>query len=137
MNNISGALGVVQMEKLDAFLRRRKEVYETYLKELSDCEWLIMPGECLIDCIPSYYFFWIQLEKRDELARYLLDNGVYSSFRYWPLNRIKYFDHESSDLPNTDYVCEHTLNIPLHQSLTDEDIEKVVGLIKSYGKKYI
>lgn len=137
MNNIAGALGIVQMKKLDAFLCRRKEIFEMYLKELSCCEWLTLPTELGYDYIPSHYFFWVQLKKRDELARFLLENGVYSTFRYWPLHRIKCFGQENVNLPNSDYICQHTLNIPLHQSLSDDDVCKVVELIKSFGKKYL
>lgn len=137
MNNIAGALGVEQLKKLDTFLFRRKEVYGTYLKELAGCEWLTLPPEIGYDIIPSYYFFWIQLEKRDELARFLFENGVYSTFRYWPLHKIKHFGQEKVDLPNSDYVSQHTLNIPLHQSLSDDDVSKVISLIKEFGERHL
>jgi len=75
------------------------------------------------------------LEKRDELARFLLDNGVYSTFRYWPLHKIKYFEQEQSNLPNSDYASQHPLNIPLHPSLSDADVYKVIELIKEFGAK--
>lgn len=137
MNNIAGALGVEQLKKLDTFLFRRKEIYERYARELSECEWLTLPPEIGNNIIPSYYFFWIQLGKRDELARFLFENGVYSTFRYWPLHRIKYFGQARVDLPNADYVSQHTLNIPLHQSLSDNDVSKVLDLIKEFGRRFL
>lgn len=108
MNNIAGAIGVEQLKKLDSFILRRKEIYEMYEKELRDCEWLKMPPPLNEEYVSSYYFFWIQLDKRDELARFLLDHGVYSTFRYWPLHKVKYFRQEQADLPNSDYVQVNT-----------------------------
>ena len=110
MNNISGAIGVSQLKKMDRFILRKKYIYEVYMKELDSCEWLTLPPALPEDVISSYYFFWIQLEKRDELAGFLLDHGVYSTFRYWPLHKIKY-------------------------SLSDEDVSEIIELIKEFGKK--
>ena len=137
MNNIGGAIGATQLRKLDSFLARRKEIYETYENELGECEWLTFPPAITEDYVSSYYFFWIQLEKRDELARFLLDHGVYSTFRYWPLHKVKYFKQQKADLPNSDYASQYTLNIPLHQSLTDDDVSKIIELIKEFGAKHI
>lgn len=137
MNNISGAIGVKQLKKLDGFISRKKHIYETYLSEFSECQWLSMPPNLSEENASSYYFFWLQLEKRDELATYLLQNGVYSTFRYWPLHKLKPFRLEQINLPNSDYVCQHTLNIPLHQSLTEDDVSKVIDLIKKFGKHYM
>jgi len=136
LNNIAGAIGLAQLKKLDSFINRRKKIYEIYLKELVDYAWLILPPRIEDEYVSSYYFFWIQLEKRDELARYLLDNGVYTTFRYWPLHKVQYFKLNGKDLYNSNYACRHTLNIPLHQSLSDEDVYKVIELIRKFGKHH-
>jgi aminotransferase len=135
MNNISGAIGVSQLKKMDRFILRKKYIYEIFMKELADCQWLTLPPVLNEEYVSSYYFFWIQLEKRDELARFLLDHGVYSTYRYWPLHKIKYFKQEKADLPNSDFVSQYTLNIPLHQSLSDADVFKIIELIKEFGKE--
>lgn len=132
MNNISGAIGLVQMTKLDGFLTRRREIHERYMSELSGIDWLQLPPAIPDYCVSSYYFFWIQLEKRDELAKYLLDKGVYTTFRYWPLHKVDFFNQRDAVLPNSDYAATHTLNLPLHQSLSDEDVTQVIQLIRSF-----
>ncbi len=135
MNNISGAIGVTQLKKLDNFILRKKNIYEIYMKELAKCEWLVVPPVLNENYISSYYFFWIQLKKRDELAKFLRDHNVYSTFRYWPLHKVRYFRQEKTDLPNSDFVSQCTLNIPLHQSLSDADVFKIIELIKEFGAK--
>ena len=71
---------------------------------------------------------------RDESTRYLLNNEVYSTFRYWPLNKVKLFKEyiDKTDLNNTDYISSHTLNIPLHHSLSDNELSKIIELVRSF-----
>ena len=131
MNNISGAIGIAQMKKLDGFQKRRKEIYEKYNNSFSNIECINIPPKLPSDSTNSYYFYWIQLEKRDELANFLKENNIYSTYRYWPLNDVDYFEINET-LQNTDYAKRSTLNIPLHPSLTDNDVEKIITTIQDF-----
>ena len=134
MNNVTGAMGCVQLDKLERFIQRRKEIFEKYYNELQKLDWIEVPPKVEFDSISSYYFFWIQTEFRDKLAKYLLDNGVYTTFRYWPLHKVKFFNvfNQENAYPNTDYIAAHTLNLPLHQALSDDDVEKIIQLIVDF-----
>jgi dTDP-4-amino-4,6-dideoxygalactose transaminase len=134
MNNIAGAIGLVQLQKLDEFIERRKHAYTTYMRELSSISWLQVPPDIQPDIESSYYFFWIQLEKRDLLAKYLLDQEIYSTFRYWPLHKVDFFNYSSKGLDNSEIISQQTLNLPLHQSLSENDLDKVISAVKSFGK---
>jgi aminotransferase len=62
-----------------------------------------------------------------------LHKGVYTTFRYWPLNKIELFSkYTDNKCPNSDYAALHTLNIPLHQSLSDEDVNLIINGIKEF-----
>ena len=130
-NDISSAIGRVQLRKLDSFIKRRKEVWNIYQKELSDLGWLTTPPEPLPETESSYYFYWVKLKERDKLAKHLIENGIYCTFRYYPLHLIKYYDHKER-LANSELLSDITLNIPIHQNLSDNDIEKVIETIKGF-----
>ena len=136
MNNIAGAIGLAQMGKLPGFLARRRAIHERYCAELTGLGWLTQPPPIPADCESSYYFYWIELEKRDALARHLLDNGVYTTFRYWPLHKVDYFRQRATiartGLAGADRASGHALNIPLHQSLTDDDVSRIIDLIRRF-----
>jgi len=134
MNNIAGALGVAQLKKLDYYLERRKYIFNLYMEELSELPWLSLPPKLNDNCTSSYYFYFVSLTKRNELAKYLHEHDIYSTFRYWPLHNIKYFEIEEQDLPNSDFIASHMLNLPLHHSLSDNDVSKVIDTIKRFGK---
>ena len=131
MNNISGAIGIAQMKRLDEFQKRRKEIYEKYNNSFSSIECINIPPKLPSDSTNSYYFYWIQLEKRDELANFLKENNINFTYRYWPLNDVDFFEIKET-LQNTDYVKRSTLNIPLHPSLTDNDVEKIITIIQDF-----
>jgi aminotransferase len=131
MNDIAGAIGIVQLEKLRGFISRRKEIDGIYRKELQGVDGISICPEVPDYCTSSYYTFWIQTEKRNALARYLLDKGIYTTFRYWPLHKISFFKSKES-FCNADFAANYTLNLPLHQSLTDEEVGYVIATIKSF-----
>ncbi|MBM4194061.1 MAG: DegT/DnrJ/EryC1/StrS family aminotransferase [Gemmatimonadetes bacterium] len=133
MNDIAGAIGCVQLRRLSQFIARRVEIHDTYVREFRDLGWLQLPPVIPDHCVSSHYFFWVQTEVRNELARFLYDNGVYSTYRYWPLNRIAYFGCGAASVPNADYATERTLNLPLHQGLTDADVGRVVDTVRAFG----
>ena len=135
MNNIAGAIGLAQMERLPGFLARRRAIDERYRQELAGIPWLKLPPPIPSDCESSYYLFWVQTPHRDALAQYLKENGVYSTYRYWPLHKVKYFAQAAGPtppMPGAEEACKYTLNIPLHQALTNEDVAIIIRLIRDF-----
>jgi dTDP-4-amino-4,6-dideoxygalactose transaminase len=133
MNNVTAAMGVVQMDRLQEFTDRKKEIYEAYDDAFSSIDWIDSPPKLAEDCTNSYYFYWIQVKERNKLAHYLKEHGVYTTFRYWPLSRVDYFSGNNPlDFPNTEYAAENTLNLPIHQNLSEDDLNKVISLIINF-----
>lgn len=133
MNNVTAAMGLSQLSKLDGFINQRKNIHTKYMKVLKNVGDIQLPLVPDFKHTSSYYFFWIQTKYRDELAKFLLNKGVYTTFRYWPLNKIELFSkYTDNECPNSDYAALHTLNIPLHQSLSDEDVNLIINGIKEF-----
>ena len=43
-------------------------------------------------------------------------------------------DYVDGDYPNSEYVSKVTVNLPLHQSLSNEDVNKIIKLITEFNK---
>ena len=130
MNDITASIGVCQLRKLPSFLARRREIYDRYCDSLSHCKFLELPPKLADHSTSSYYFFWVQTKCRDRLAQHLLENDVYSTFRYWPLHKVESFkDSANTTLENTNFIASHTLNIPIHHSLTNENVDYIIEKI--------
>ncbi len=135
MNDITAAMALEQLKKLPSFIARRKEINDFYNKELSEVSWLDLPPVVSDEYKSSYYFYWIQCrnDKRDDLAHYLRENGIYTTFRYYPLHLVKYYGCKEH-FENAEWASNHTLCIPVHQSLSDNDVTYIVEKIKSFDK---
>jgi len=131
-NDILAAIGRVQLKKLHQFIARRREIWDKYQSEFEKVPELRRPPEPLPGTTSSYYLYWVQLSgRRDALAAYLAENDVYSTFRYYPLHLVKHFGTQTR-LPAAELANETTLNLPLHQNLTDDDVQKIVGLVVQF-----
>ena len=134
-NDICSAIGLEQIKKLRTFLDRRREIDRIYRRELAHLDWLILPPEVPDYCCTSYYFHWIQVSgdgRRDRLASYLRDKGIYTTFRYHPLHRVAFYGHAGRSLPSTERAAEETLLLPIHQSLDDSDVQQILEAIRCF-----
>lgn len=135
LNDIASAIGLEQLKKLPRFLARRKQIHEFYDRELGGLGWLTCPPRVPAGSASSYYLYWIQTarERRDRLAAHLRQDGVYTTFRYFPLHRVAFYgtDHR---LPNADKAADASLCLPLHASLSDEDLEHIVASIRRFDR---
>ena len=137
MNNVNAAMALEQLKKLPLFMAKRREVHEFYDRELEKYGWLDRPLPIPKDCATSYYFYHIQLKngKRDQLAGFLRENGIYTTYRYYPMHRVAGYGI-TGEFPNADFATDNTLCLPIHQGLTADDLELVVKTIEKFDKKY-
>ena len=138
MNDITATIALEQLKKLPIYMQKRSRVHEYYNNNLLDIDWLDLPLPIPEDCTTSFYFYHIQLKNglREKLAKYLKENGIYTTYRYFPLHRVPGYGLPKGNYPNADYAADNTLCLPIHQSLTTEDLEKIVENIKIFSKKF-
>lgn len=130
MNDIAASIGLCQLAKLDGFIERRKEIVWKYVHELVDLDADLDTGIRLYPrCKEAYSFFWLFTARRDELARFLRVNNIYTSFRYHPLH-LAYNTGDS--LPNAEWAADHALLLPLNNNLSDSDVEFICDKVKSF-----
>jgi aminotransferase len=134
MGDMAASVARVQLRRLPALIERRHEVDSAYRTALGDVDWLTMPLPVDSRCKSSYYFFAVQCaqERRDRLARYLRELGVYTSFRYYPLHRTHYFGACAAGFPGANRAADTTLCLPLHTRLSDTDVAYIVDAIRKF-----
>jgi len=129
--NFNAAIGLAQFEKLQHALDRKAEIYTYYKKNLRNVDILDQGHEDVLR--HSNYFFTISSKRRDALAAYLLSNDVYSSLRYSNLSEMNlFYKYARGAQFNSKFFYKHSLNIPIHQHLSDSDVEKIVNLINVF-----
>jgi aminotransferase len=131
-NDITGALGSVQLRKLPGFVDRRHEIAQTYDRLLAGEPALRTPPPLPSGHETCHYFYWVRTDPqtRDRLAADLLDAGVYTTFRYPALHHIPIYGATHQVLPGADQAAEETLLLPLHQGLDDVDVRRIVDAVR-------
>lgn len=134
MNDITASMALVQLGKLPKAIERRKEINRCYDEGLKDISWIKLPEPIPDYCESSYYFYTIQClnDKRDSLAKFLRDNNIYTTFRYYPLHWVDYYGHKDLKFENAEWAANHSLCIPIHHSLSDEEVNYIIEKLHQF-----
>ena len=137
MSDISAALGIAQLERIDEIITVRQRVADSYREKLKHVEGIILPT---IDerVKMSWFVFVIRFEAwidRNRVMETILDRGVgcrpyFSAIHLQPLYR-EMFGYREGDFPVTEHVARGTLAIPFFNNITEDQIDIVVEEIKS------
>lgn len=141
MNEVQAAFGLLQLQYVDAGIAKRKEITETYRKELKEVKGIT----CLYD-LPSvkhaYSYFPILIDKqkygmsRDELYKKLKDNNIFGRRYFYPLisNFPTYSGLPSahpSNLPIANKVAGEVLCLPIYADLNRTNVQSICAFIKT------
>ena len=131
MNDLGAAIGLVQLRRVNSFLNRRRQIVRTYDSAFAGIPWLRLPPPPTEESAP--YFYWVQApaDIRDKLACYLRERGIYTTFRYWPLHRTSLYA-DSGSYPGADLAADTTLLLPIHQNLSDSDVDRIVESVLAF-----
>mgnify|MGYP003441026984 CR=1 FL=1 len=124
MSDVHAAIGRVQFSKLAAWTQRRKDIARRYDEELRGVVTPpVAPGA---EHVYHQYTIRIAGGRRDAVAAALAGRGVGSGVYYpTPVHKLPSFGLDL-DLPHTRRACEEVLSLPVHPSLTDADVDRVI-----------
>ena len=133
MDDMRASIGIVQLDKLENDLKKRAKVREKYVEALDENENLIIPFKDS-KYFSSNYIFPIVLknstrEKRDEVRNKLAEAGIQTSVHYPAVHRFSIYRDYLTDLPNTDYVSDNLITLPLYSSLNEEKVKLITMLL--------
>ena len=63
------------------------------------------------------------------------ENGIYTTYRYYPLHRVPGYG-ATGNFPNADYAADNTLNLPIHQSISTEELNYILEKVKVFDEKF-
>ena len=126
MNDIEAAIGLAQLNLLDRENGRRAEIASLYRQRLEGIPGLTLPPESA-DRSSSYHLFPVLVERRNDLVDHLRSNGIDAGVHY--RRNDEYAMYEKTILPGAEYFSAHTLSLPMHLDLTDEDVVRIADVI--------
>ena len=144
MTDIQAALLSSQLDKLDMFAKRRKELVNRYNEAFSQMPEIIVQKEIpQSDTVRHLYIIQLNLERlkvgRREIFDALQAEGVGVNVHYIPVYSFPYYQklgYKMGDCPNAEKLYERIISIPLFYSMTNEDQDKVIEAVKKVVDYY-
>jgi dTDP-4-amino-4,6-dideoxygalactose transaminase len=127
MNELSAAIGLIQLKKLDKLNSIRKKVAKRYYQEIKVSTKMQYDKNC------SYHFYWILVKNRAKLRKTLLDEGIETGTHYKPIHKFSMYNKKIS-LPNTEYAAKSIITLPTHPNLTENNLDKIIKIINKHEK---
>ncbi|MCC8376003.1 MULTISPECIES: DegT/DnrJ/EryC1/StrS family aminotransferase [Photorhabdus] len=133
LDTLQAAALNIKTQYLNQWLQRRKEISAFYDKELFNTR----TGTDLGAGKPgnAYYHYVVKSKNRDKLQQHLAKHGIEAAIHYpIPIHRQQAWLRSQPQiaLPTTERLAQEILTIPCHHHLSDNDIEKIVMLIKQF-----
>lgn len=138
MTDIQAALGISQMDKLDGFIARRRELVDIYNRELADIPGLVLPKQhaesnsswhlYVVRFLPQYF-----QSSRKEIFEQLRAWNIGVNVHYIPVYLQPYYKglgYEKGLCPHAENYYESCITLPLFPGMKDEDVLYVVRAIK-------
>jgi dTDP-4-amino-4,6-dideoxygalactose transaminase len=138
LDTLQAAILLAKFKFIDEFNEKRGRIAEMYNKALQGLDRLALPVS-LPDAGHVYHQYTIRTEKRDELQKFLKENGVSTMIYYpLPLHQMKVFEgrsRNSGSLTHSEEACKSVLSLPIEPLQDGNDSNAVIKLIKDYYDK--
>ena len=141
LDEMSAALGVSQMEKIDRIIDMRNEVASKYEKLLEDVDGVRPPVVEDYVTNMSWFVYVVLLDdkiNRDAVMDYMNKNGVQVRNYFQPIHLqplYRKMGHKEGELPTTEDISKRTLAIPFYTDMDYEDQKIVVETLKEAIEK--
>lgn len=127
--DIQAVIGIEQLKKLPARLKRRKEIGKLYWDLLSKIDGLeLIPTDFSSTALFAYDLL---TKRRKDLQDYLRENGIGTRFAYPPLHSEPAYGRKGS-YPVSERVGSEGLWLPSSNNLTDEDVEFICSKVAEF-----
>tara|TARA_B100000575_G_C23098360_1_gene633595 strand:- start:481 stop:1638 length:1158 start_codon:yes stop_codon:yes gene_type:complete len=138
MPDINASLGISQLQKIDKFLKRRKEIAKLYYKGFEKNKNIILP---FIEkyCDHSFHLFAIQINfkkikiNKKKFFKLMLEKNINLQVHYIPIYLQKYYRKKFKYKPNLCPVAEsfykNTFSLPVYFSLKKGQVLKTINHI--------
>ena len=132
MDEMSAALGVSQLRRIETFLQKRERVANLYTEMLRNFDW-VRPPVVKSNVRMSWFVYVVTLAEgleRGPVMREMEAMGIPSRGYFAPIHLQPYVRRmlgtEPGTLPVTERISKRTIALPFHNNLTTDEVERVV-----------
>jgi perosamine synthetase len=129
--DLQAVVGIEQMRRLPALVKRKKEIFALYQERLSGIEGVAIPRTDLASVTPWFMDAFVDRDVKRPLMAFLHENGVGSRDIYPPLHAEPAFA-TAGTFPHTENASSCALWLPSSLRLQDGQIAEICSLIRRF-----
>jgi perosamine synthetase len=139
MTNIQAAIGLAQLERIDEFLAKRRQVAAWYKEALTGIEWIALP--IVRDYAEhGWWMFSVLIDddgsmKRDDVIAALSVEGVDTRPFFYPIHTLPMYANCQTECPVAEHIAARGINLPTFVGLTEENVNYIARALATYGSK--
>lgn len=136
LTDLQAALGSSQMQKIDYFIKRRREIFARYNALLRDLPVTLPWQHPDTDSALHLYVIRLHLNRLTRSRREVFDalrhQGIGVQIHYIPVHLQPYYQDRgftAGNFPEAEAYYQEALSLPIYPALTDEQQDKVVAVL--------
>lgn len=138
LTDIQASLGITQLNKIEKFKKRRREIIDLYKKSFANDDRFSFLEEknytnsCFHLCPILIDFNKVKITKK-ELFIKLQENNINLQVHYIPVHLQPFYQKlgfKKGDFPNAEQYYNKALSLPVYYGLSNSDVSKIVDIIK-------
>jgi len=137
MNELSAAIGSVQMDRLDEIIKKRCMVANMYNEALSGIKGITLPYISPKVTVMSWFVYVIRLEddkKQAQMMQHLIDSGISCRPYFSPIHLQKYmveqFGYTEGSFPVAEKAGRTCIALPFYNDMSADEIEYIAEKIR-------
>jgi dTDP-4-amino-4,6-dideoxygalactose transaminase len=140
MTDIAAAIGIAQLKKIDDFNQKRIDNAKYLTEELDEVSGIATPK--VLDGVKHvYHQYTIKIENgnRDEWVKFLNENGIGTGIHYpIPIYKQELYVElgYNDELEETEKAANSVISIPVHPSLSKNDLATIINVLKLASAKF-
>ncbi len=128
MTDVQAVVGLGQLRRLEKTNARRREIESMYNEAFKDMPQIKTPMHS-----HTVQYYTMKCESRNELGEFLAENSIATSVHFKPLSEMTYWKKAvKRSLPVTDREWVKLLSLPVHNALTNEQVQFIISKVKEF-----
>jgi dTDP-4-amino-4,6-dideoxygalactose transaminase len=138
MTDLQAAIGLIELERYQENLDRRKAIFEQYDAAFNNETWAITPLHTTENKVSSYHLYQLRIAniteaQRDAIMQVIFDEDVAVNVHFLPLPTLTAYKkrgYKMEDYPETWNKYHNEISLPVYYNLTDEQVQTVLKAVK-------
>lgn len=143
MTDLQAAIGLIELERYQENLDRRKEIFRQYDEAFQKETWADCPVSISADRESSYHLYLLRIndfteDQRDQMMQEIFDQDVSVNVHFQPLpilTAYKNLGYKMEDYPTVWSKYQNEITLPVYFNLSDEDVQTVIAAVKKAYQK--